>query len=208
MNSFESDLRRAVISVPFFLGVILEFIIMVMTEFDSDLFRLCVPVLATFPYSTAWLLDYQSGFVKTYLSRTGINPYIIGKISACGISGGLLEVMGCFLYSLTKSGREFHINFSLIFMSGMLWAVLSAALAAWSNSRYIAYGGAFVIYYLMVILHDRYFQKLYCLYPYEWLNPQHVWVFEEQGIIIQLFGITVVFACFYYWILRRCIEHA
>lgn len=204
MNSFESDLKRAVISIPFVAGVIIEVVILLCSGFDSDLFRVSVPVLATFPYSTAWLLDYQSGFVKEYIPRCGVNQYIIGKIAACGISGGLLELAGCYLFSLMNEETEIKLN--LIFVSGMLWAVVAAALAAWSNSRYIAYGGAFVIYYMLVIFHDRYFEDLYCLYPYEWIAPEHTWVFDEQGIVILLIGIILVFSFLYYHILWRCIK--
>lgn len=204
MNSFESDLKRAVISIPFVAGVIIEVVILLCSGFDSDLFRVSVPVLATFPYSTAWLLDYQSGFVKEYIPRCGVNQYIIGKIIACGISGGLLELSGCYLFSLMNEETEIKLN--LIFVSGMLWAVVAAALAAWSNSRYIAYGGSFVIYYILVIFHDRYFEDLYCLYPYEWIAPEHTWVFDEQGIVILLIGIILVFSFLYYHILWRCIK--
>ena len=205
MNSFETDLKRAIISVPFVIGVALEFFILIGAGFDSDLFKVSVPVLATFPYSTAWLMDYQSGFIKFYVARCGINGYIFGKIIACGISGGLLEVTGCYLYSLIEHETEFQ--FQLIFWSGVLWAVLAATLAAWSDSRYIAYGGSFVIYYILVILHDRYFKDIYCLYPYEWIKPKHTWVFDEQGIVILILGIILVLVFLYSWILRRCIRH-
>ena len=167
---------------------------------------MCVPVLCALPYSTAWLTEYQSGFLKSSLSRSSITAYILGKILACGISGGLLEVLSVWLFFLIKSQENGSCHYGLLFMSGMLWAVLSALLAAWSNNRYIAYGGAFVIYYLMVILHERYFPKLYCLYPYEWLEPQHTWIFGEQGIVLLLSGLILILICFYYEILRRCIE--
>ena len=42
MNSFESDLKRAVISVPFIAGVIIETIILFTSGFDSDLFKVSV----------------------------------------------------------------------------------------------------------------------------------------------------------------------
>lgn len=206
MNSFETDLKRAVLSIPFVLGVFLELIILQSSGVDSDLFRICVPILATFPYSTAWLQDYQSGFIKYYVSRSGIPQYIFGKILVCGISGGALELTGMFLYSWVGESAKEAMHLELIFVSGMLWAILSATLAAWSNNKYIAYGGSFVIYYLLVILHDRYFENLYCLYPYEWINPKHTWVFEKQGIIILQVGIMLLLICIYYEILRRCIE--
>lgn len=105
-----------------------------------------------------------------------------------------------------KKAEAGDINLLLIFMSGMLWAVLSATLAAMSNSRYIAYGGAFVIYYLLIILHERYFKELYCIYPYEWLAPTHTWIFQEQGVVLLLSGIILVLFGFYNEILRRCIQ--
>ena len=88
----------------------------------------------------------------------------------------------------------------------MLWAVVAAVLAALSNSRYITYGGAFVLYYILVILHERYFHTLYCLYPYEWLAPEHTWLFDEWGVVFLVTGLILILICLYDVILRRCIE--
>lgn len=206
MNSFETDLLRAIKSKGFIIGFVVELIILFTSGWNSDLFRMCVPVLCTLPYSTAWLTEYQSGFLKSSLVRTSMTSYILGKILACGISGGLLEISGIWLVSMIKPQEGSTCQYGLIFLSGMLWAVLAALLAAWSNNRYIAYGGSFVIYYLMVMLHERYFKQLYCLYPYEWLNPQHTWVFGNQGVAILLSGLILILIFPYYEILRRCIE--
>ena len=214
MNSFETDIGRAILSRGFAAGVLLEILILFIAGFDSDLFRMTVPVLCTLPYSTAWLADYQSGFIKAYLPRSGVTAYILGKILACGISGGAVEVLGGWLYVCLKGiGNGSLKNVEsvpwsplLIFMSGMLWAVVAAVLAALSNSRYIAYGGAFALYYILVILHERYFQTLYCLYPYEWLAPEHTWLFEEWGVVFLVTGLILVLICIYDVILRRCIE--
>lgn len=207
MNSFETDIKRAVCSRGFAAGLILELVILFTAGFDSDLFRMSVPVLCTLPYSTAWLSDYQSGYLKLYLPRTSVNAYIVGKILACGISGGMLEGLGGWIYLCVRKEEGTQFGLVLVFLSGMLWAVLAALLAAVSNSRYLAYGGAFVIYYLLVILYERYFQEIYCLYPYEWLAPEHTWVFGEQGVKLLLCGGILVLSCLYYEILRRCITH-
>ena len=207
MNSFETDFKRAVASKGFWAGLMIELFILFKAGFDSDLFRMSVPVLAAFPYSTAWLSEYQSGFIKAYLPRCGKTSYIFGKFFACTLSGGLLEALGCIPYLLVKGEEAQEIGLMLIFTSGMLWAALSAALAAWSNSRYIAYGGSFVIYYLLVILYERYFQELYCLYPYEWLMPNHTWVFGETGIVLLLLGMILALLCVYSEILGRCLKH-
>jgi hypothetical protein len=88
-----------------------------------------------------------------------------------------------------------------------LWAVLSATLAVWTNNQYIAYGGSFVICYLLVILHDRYFQEFYYIYPYEWMCPENVWVFENNGIVLLLLGIIVSLVIVYYEMVRRRIRN-
>ena len=88
MNSFETDVGRAVCSRGFIAGVLLEIGILFAAGFNSDVFRMTVPVLCTLPYSTAWLADYQSGFIKAYLPRAGVSSYIFGKFFACGLSGG------------------------------------------------------------------------------------------------------------------------
>lgn len=202
------DMKRAVISWGFGAGLFLETVILILAGFDSDMFRISVPVLASFPYSTAWLLEYQSGYVKACLPRSGVAGYILGKFFACGISGGLLEFTGCFFYRLImgKEGTG-NMNLFLVFLSGMLWAVCAAVLAAWSNNRFVAYGGPFVLYYLLVILYERYFENLYCLYPYEWLAPEHDWILGEQGIVLLLAGIILLLFCIYYEILRRRIRY-
>lgn len=205
MNSFETDLKRAICSKGFLIGILLEILILKQAGFDSDLFRVTVPVLATFPYATAWLSDYQSGYIKSYLYRSGIFPYICGKFWACGISGGLVELLGCLIYMWTQEQPE-DINLILVFSSAMFWALLSATLAAISNSRYIAYGGSFVIYYILVMLYERYFEDYYCLYPYEWLMRKHVWVLGDAGVLLLLAGLSILLFCVYYEVLSRCIE--
>ncbi len=205
MNSLEMDLKRAICSKGFLAGLVLELIILFQSGFDSNLYRTCVPVAAAFPYATAWLWEYQSGFLKAYLPRTGVTPYILGKFFACGLSGGLVELLACRIFQIfSQDGAQ--INLTLVFASGMFWALAAALLAAWSKSRYIAYGGGFVIYYLLVMLYERYLGGLYCLYPYEWFAPVHTWVFGDSGILLLLAGLGLVLLCLYYEILWRCIQ--
>ena len=202
MNSFESDLKRAFFSVNFMAGLLMEFIILRYAGYESELFQISVPVLAAFPYSTAWLNEYQSGFIKEYLPRCGINSYIWGKFLACGISGGALLTGICFICSWVERW-ETTGNYLLIFLSGMFWAVVSATLAAAANSRYVAYGGAFVLFYVLVILVERYFKGLYCLYPVEWYLAKHVWVLGDTGIVIMLTGLIVIIGIIYYTLLKK-----
>lgn len=207
MNSFETDMIRAITSKGFVIGFLFELLVLITAGWDSDLFRMIVPVVCTLPYTVTWLKEYEYGFVKSCLPRTSIISYIMGKFLACGISGGLLEILGVGIYNVWKWKEPLDCSYLLLFLNGFLWAEIAAVLAAWSRNRYLAYGGSFVIYYLLVILHERYFQGLYCLYPYEWFQPEHTWVFGVQGVILLLIGIISILGCIYYVILRRCLEH-
>ena len=88
MNSFETDLKRAFFSVNFLAGLLIECFILWRSGFQSEMFRISVPVLSSLPYTTAWLGDYKSGYIKAYLPRSGTASYILGKFLSCGISGG------------------------------------------------------------------------------------------------------------------------
>jgi len=206
MNSFETDLERAIGSVNFFVGLLIEYVILYRSGIDSKLFEISVPVLAAVPYSTAWINDYQSGYIKEYLPRCGKNAYIWGKFLSCGISGGSLISIACFLYMHIKGEEGITLHLPLVFFSGMLWAVVAATLAAASNSRYVAYGGGFVLFYALVILYERYFNALYCLYPVEWFVPKHTWVLGDTGIVLMCGGIILIVGLIYYEILRGCME--
>lgn len=203
MNSFETDLKRAFCSVNFIAGLFVECMILYCSGFESELFQMSVPVLSTIPYSTAWLGDYQSGFIKAYLPRCGRVCYIWGKFLSCGISGGTLLATACFFFLQTGEGEGMTGNLFLIFLSGMFWAVVAAALAAASNSRCVAYGGSFVLFYVLVIVYQRYFKALYCLNPVEWYAPKHTWVFGDTGITLMLGGMVLVTGIIYYEILAH-----
>lgn len=207
MNSFETDLIRAIKSKGFWMSLILELIVLFTAGYQSDLFRMCIPVLCTFPYTTAWLKEYQSGFLKAALPRTSRNGYIWGKFFSCGISGGGVEVLGVWLWSFfVADGTDTAWYPVLLFLSGFFWASLAAVLAAWVNSRYLAYGSSFVMYYLLVILHQRYFKQLYCLDPYEWIQPTHTWLMGVWGVGGLVVGLIGMMGISYYGILRRCME--
>lgn len=46
----------------------------------------------------------------------------------------------------------------------------------------MAYGLPFVVYYMMVILKERYLPKLYALYPGEWVLCKENWGAGGMGI--------------------------
>lgn len=193
MNSFIIDIRRAVGSIGFAAVVIVEFLICVYSGYGTETFYMSVPVAAAIPYSTAWIVDYQSGFIKQYIGRTTKMAYIMGKFLACGVSGGGAILMGAWLSSFfIKESKQVEYQYLPIFAAGFVFAVLAQLIATVSMSRYIAYGGGFVICYALVIVYERYVRNLYMLCPYEWSNPQKEWMFGETGLVMFLIGISLV----------------
>ena len=194
MNSLFSDLKRAVISLPFLCAVILQLLILQYGGFASELYRMSVPLVCTFPFSCAWL-DESSVFW-----------YIAGKFTACAVSGGFSEWLAAVIFC-TRSKTEAPENLPLIFWCAAFWAGLSALLAAASESKYSAYGGAFVICYFLVILHERYWKACHYLDPFEWLTPQCTWLFGQESVAMMLGGMTVLTGLLYACILERRLSH-
>lgn len=198
---------RAVFSRRFLLAVALQTAVLYDDGFGGMLHLMCIPLICTLPYSCGWIDEYKHGFVKLSLSRTTVNAYILGKFFACTLSGGFAEVAGAFIYSLVCGEETARCGWELIFLSAMLWASVAAILAAISNSRYIAYGGAFVVYYFLVILCERYWKELYFFYPYEWIFPEHTWIFDKTGIVLLLSGIVTIICMAYCAVLKRRLRY-
>ena len=147
----------------------------------------------------------KSGFIKAYLPRTTVDGYIMSRALACAASGGLALSLGILTaygiaallllpleamrdYMLEPPGyfRQLLETLVMFFASGAFWALVGLTFATLTNSRYMAYASPFVLFYLLVILYERYFDKLYILYPREWLNPSDRWVFGRIGVAVLL----------------------
>jgi hypothetical protein len=69
--------------------------------------------------------------------------------------------------------------------------------AALTQSKYMAYASPFILYYVLIILHERYFENFYVLYPKEWLFPSNAWVLGGFGVIILLTILSAILSlCF------------
>ncbi len=207
MNSLGNDLWRAVWSVPFLLAVLIQFFILQTSGFQSELYHMSVPLVCTFPYTCAWLDESRSGFTKLALPRTSVFWYIAGKFIACAAAGGLAELAAALLLQHTKPQNDLPEDLALIFLCGAFWAGIAALLAAASGSKYSAYGGAFVLCYFLVILHERYWKACYFLDPAEWLSPQQPWMLGTDGVKLMLGGLLLLTGLSYALILERRLSH-
>lgn len=179
-------------------------ITILMDAMKADMITFAVPILCTLPCAASYVDDLKSGFIKVYLHRTGVNGYISGKLIACGISGGLLLFLG-FLAAIPVSALIFTPmeaaatgkevlpylgeilgNASMLFFAGMFWSLMGFFLAGATKSRYMAYASPLVLFYMMIILYERYFNKLYVLYPKEWLSPTDAWQLGGMSVALMM----------------------
>jgi len=191
----------------------------------TNMVTLVLPILCTLPYTTSFVDDVKSGFIKEYLPRTNIKSYLISKIIACAASGGAVLAIGvAFAYTMSaltfmpmeaalKPG-EASINYLLEIVgkvavsmfSGALWSILGMTFAAMTNSRFMAYASPFVVYYVLIILHERYFPDFFVLYPKEWLNPQSKWMFGDWGVVLLVMELLILASILFYLVGRKRLE--
>lgn len=185
----------------------------------SDGFIMVLPIMAALPYTSAYVDDMRTGYYKLYMIRTRRAKYAINKVVCAGVSGGLvvaLSIVAVYVvYVLVFGPMEQAVKGSLpmtskilekallSFFVGMFFSVVGATLAAVTLSKYMAYASPFIMYYLLIILHERYFKTCFIIYPKEWLEMKAIWPVAEWGIVIFLLEITFVTALGFYMIVQR-----
>ena len=177
----------------------------------SDGMTLALPLLAALPFTAAFLDDLKSGFLKEYLPRTTPTGYLLGRIIGCLLSGALALCLGVFLaYAVAvllflplelaptdpaligKLIRELRQTLELMACSGALWSAVGLLLGTVTGSKYMAYASPFVLYYVLIILHERYLPDLFILYPKEWIAPSAHWQFGVTGVLLLVGELTVL----------------
>ena len=195
---------------------------LVMGALSSEAMALALPILSALPYTASFIDDVKSGFIKAYLHRTTVSRYIAGKTVACAVSGGLALALGIFIAygfaALLFLPIEAYPNPDanvpnyfgnlmetalMFFASGALWSLVGLTLATLTNSKYMAYASPFVLFYLLTILYERYFDKLFVLYPREWLNPSSRWMFGRVGVAVLLIEFSVLMALAFAYAAKR-----
>lgn len=122
MGIFRSDLKRIFTSWIFFLSIVIVVIggiiqcALIYPDFADHsqtygplncfLAAFCLsgygpvvaPILAVLPFATAYIDDLQTGYVKSIIARTTRRSYVISRMVSIGISGGLVLLLGIFIY--------------------------------------------------------------------------------------------------------------
>ena len=188
----------------------------ILKALNADAITICLPIVCALPYAASFVDDVKTNFLKLYISRTSNRGYILGKAAGCLVSGGAVVVLGLWLaygvsaalFSPLESPLDPDApdpaytmtllrNCGLIFLSGGFWSLFGMTMSALMESKYIAYAAPFIIYYVLIILCERYFTSLYVVYPKAWLSPGEEWAMGRWGpalVILELIFVTML--CF------------
>jgi len=154
---------------------------------SSETMRFVLPIVASLPFAASYYDDLHSGLIKAYLPRAGYRDYIAGKLIAGFGSGGLAPVAGIVCFGLLIGmARAPWVNWTdnfpwemgltltcciPIFLSGAFWSLVGMTAAALTNSKHMAYAAPFILFYVLVILSERYFKGIELLNPKVWMDP-------------------------------------
>lgn len=180
----------------------------------SDTFPFFIPVIAGLPFSATYLEDVRSKYVLFFLIRDSYQGYILSLSIACWLCGGgavLLGVLGAWGFtasvfpslvqtteSLQVLEEQIAMQMTLLFLNGGLWAVFGMTMSTIMESKCIAYASPFIVYYLLVILYERYFPDAWHLYPKNWLNPE-IWSYGVGRAALFLLELTFLCGLVFYF---------
>jgi len=182
---------------------------LLLSALGSDAFRMTIPIWTALPYTASFCDDVKSGYIKLYLHRTTVPRYLSSRLTACLFSGALLPLLGSAIaYGLfallllplqAPPAQTAVSNLSPLAASvcsacfvGAFCSCSGLLAASATGSRYMAYATPFVIYYLLIIFHERYFGAVYVLYPYEWLKPGESWPLGRVSADLLLAELTAL----------------
>ncbi len=171
-----------------------------------------VSIFSVLPFAGSYIDDLKSKFTRSFLIRSSYANYLLSRIIVCFLCGGFVIVTGTILawcafafiflpleVAAIPSTESMELNSTIVqtcglfIINGGLWAVVGMTMSTLMESKYIAYASPFVIYYLLVILCERYFPDAYLLYPPNWTNPE-VWPYGALGTTVFLLELSLAFS--------------
>lgn len=133
----------------------------------------------------------------------------MAKGAACALSGGVAVALGILLgyglFALVFLPREVYVDYvvpsrtgeillktTLFFLQGGCWALVGMLLSSIADSVYMAYAGPFILYYVLIILQERYLKKLTLLNPQSYLTLEGYWPLKGRSALIVLLVLFIL----------------
>lgn len=196
--------------------------VLIVQALSSETVSTFLPVLAAIPLAEGYLEDVKSKYARFYLIRGSYSDYLLGYYIACWLCGGGAVLLGAgTAWGITAIAstplerivenppdleRQIIGQIILLFLSGSLWAVVGMTMSTIMESKYIAYASPFIVYYLLVILCERYFPDAWLLYPKNWLDPE-IWPYGLGSAALFLLELTFLCSLVFYIRGRRRLEN-
>lgn len=181
----------------------------VLNALSSDVWMFFTPILAGIPFASEYVEDIKSKFVRSVLIRESYSSYLLGHSLTCWFSGGFALLLGVTvayvlvtlivlpMESVTQNTQGMNsvvaVQLLLLALNGGLWANVGMAMSTFMESKYIAFASPFVVYYLLVILCERYIPSAYILYPKNWITPE-IWPYGAWSTTVFLLELTLAFS--------------
>lgn len=179
----------------------------ILRSMTSDTSIPFLPMTAVLPFAGTFVEDIKSKFARFFCIRSGWQGYLGSRLMVCFISGGMtvvtgvltaLGVVSVLLHPFMETGDYdgWMLSEPLLryFLCGGFWAVVGMSLSTLMESKYIAYASPFVLYYLLVILYERYFPDLFMLDPNQWISSEEFWPYGVVGMAVLVLELTGLFA--------------
>lgn len=84
------------------------------------------------------------------------------------------------------------LSFLCGFLNGALWSLVGGFSAVVTRNRYLAYAVPFILYYVLSVFQERYYQSLFFLSPRYWAVPVY---YSPVFCIVMLLSLCIL-VCF------------
>ena len=142
----------------------------VITSSANSYLTLFIPIIAAFPFVTAFCSERNGGNLRLTVFRSGRARYCVGKFLSCAVSGGLVVMFGYIIYgviifplfplrlpvgqaamaanvSATKAAGDILRNTAGMFLYGAASALPAFLLSTFIKNRYIIACEPFMLIY-------------------------------------------------------------
>ena len=209
---------------------------MMLDALGSDAVLLFLPVLCALPHTAAFVEDFQSKYYRVYLPRSGKRQYIGARLISTIFSGGLAMLAGALLLILllavvfkpmeeprAQALEVFAFDYDtylldlrlqlagrvlLLFLSGCFWSCVGGFFACLILNKYMAYAAPFILYYVLIILEERYFSAFNMLNPKLWMNPLLTGAGTVGSMALFVTELTLLMAVAYGLVMTRRMKDA
>ena len=88
---------------------------------------------------------------------------------------------------------EIGLRLILFFLSGALWATVGLLFSGLTQNIYLAYAAPFILYYVLIILQERYFRAAFMLNPQNYLTMEGAWPLAGKSAALTLLSLVILF---------------